>query len=85
MIRKRRIGIGAVFVTLGIALAVAFILPAQWLVVVLALALVCSGIRFAETVVKEESVLKVIVFKSSKLLGGFLRLIFGIKKDTVTQ
>ena len=26
MIRKRRIGIGAVFVTLGIALAVAFIL-----------------------------------------------------------
>ena len=44
MIRKRRIGIGAVFVTLGIALAVAFILPAQWLVVVLALALVCSGI-----------------------------------------
>lgn len=44
MIRKRRISIGAVFVTLGIALAVAFILPAQWLVVVLALALVCSGI-----------------------------------------
>ena len=44
MIRKRRIGIGAVFVTLGIALAVAFILPARWLVVVLALALVCSGI-----------------------------------------
>ena len=37
MIRKRRIGIGAVFVTLGIALAVAFILPAQLLVVVLAL------------------------------------------------
>ena len=29
MIRKRRIGIGAMFVTLGIALAVAFILPAQ--------------------------------------------------------
>ncbi|HCW34047.1 MAG TPA: stage V sporulation protein SpoVM [Ruminococcaceae bacterium] len=29
--------------------------------------------------------MKVIVFKSSKLLGGFLRLIFGIKKDTVTQ
>ena len=38
MIRKRRIGIGAVFVTLGIALAVAFILPAQWLVVVLVFA-----------------------------------------------
>ena len=44
MIRKRRIGIGAVFVTLGISLAFAIIQPAQRHVGVLALALVCSGI-----------------------------------------
>lgn len=44
MIRRKRIGIGAIFVTLGLALSLAFICPARFLVVVLSLALICSGI-----------------------------------------
>ena len=44
MMRRRHIGVGAIFVTLGIALSLAFIFPARYLVVVLTISLIASGI-----------------------------------------
>lgn len=41
-------------------------------------------VRYAE-IVKEATLMKVVVFKSSKMLSGILRLFFGIKKEPNVQ
>lgn len=43
MMRRKKIGYGALYVAIGFALALAFICPARYLVVLLSLALICSG------------------------------------------
>ena len=74
--RKQKIGIGAIFLVFGLGLALAFTIPAKALVVVLSFALAASGV-----VLQEENNMKFIVFDNPKVIGGLLRMVFGIKRE----
>ncbi len=47
--RKQKISIGIVFAVLGLGLTLAFIIPARYLVVVLSLSLIISGIALCKS------------------------------------
>lgn len=78
--RKQKIGIGAIFLVFGLGLALAFTIPAKALVVILSFALAASGIFLCKCC-QEESNMKFIVFDNPKIIGGLLRMFFGIKRE----
>ena len=78
--RKQKIGIGAILLVFGLGLALAFTIPAKALVVVLSFALAASGVVLCKGC-QEENNMKFIVFDNPKVIGGLLRMVFGIKRE----
>ena len=78
--RKQKIGIGAILLVFGLGLALAFTIPAKALVVVLSFALAASGVELCKCC-QEENNMKFIVFDNPKVIGGLLRMVFGIKRE----
>ena len=77
MIKKGSVG-GKCFAAFGLGMIVAFICPPEWLVAVLAFALIVVGIFCFR---QEAIIMKVVVVKSPKIFKGVLKLLFGIKND----
>ena len=75
--RGQAIGLAVLF--FGAGVLIGSLLPPCWTVRLLAAAVIAAGLLLCQSLRREESVMKVAVWKSPKCLCGILRYIFHIR------